>query len=186
MCGGSEWRCISLLFSIHFEARNPRQPKTSKKRGVALEVWSRWKILSGVGFFDMADDLPASSLTLLQRCSARTTSCLWGSPSVGALKLVPCSGILWLSWRFHDGNFIRPVLEEQHWQTVEGRECIIHLGWPLGEVSSKGNPLWLLSGGSQAAPFSSLLVFSCEASDVGPLTFWTADAARMLLLRIDH
>lgn len=130
MCGGSEWRCISLSFSVHdhFKAQNPRQPKTSKKMGIALEVWSGWKMLSGVGFFDMANDPLASSLTPVQRCSARTTPWFWGSSAVGALRLFPCSGKLWFSWRFHDGNFIRHVLEEQHWRTLEGGERIIHSG----------------------------------------------------------
>ena len=89
---------------------------------------------------------------------------------MGALKLVPCSGRLWLSWRFHGGDFIAHILQEQRWRTVEGGERVIHPGYHVGEVSSKEILHHLSQVMCRQVRSHPYLVFLLRRSHVGPRT----------------
>ena len=127
----------------------------------------------------------ACSLTPLQWCSASTAPCFWGLSVVGALKLVPCWGRFWLSWRFHGGDFIASVfhmssaggqwreestLSTQGWQRFPAREVPHHFSQALSRhVHSHAN-----------------LVSTLRKSPLGPHAVWASNASMKLLLKIDH
>lgn len=126
MYSRNKWKCcISLLFPVH------GKQKTARKSDLHWRTDPDGKYCLGC-FFNLAHDKVmgsdplASFLTPLQWSSASTTPHFWGSSVAGALKLVPGSGRLWFSWRFHGGDFTPHVLQEQRWRTVWGGDRVTH------------------------------------------------------------
>lgn len=125
---------LIIFYSWPFWGTESKQPK----RRVASEVWSRWKILPGVGFFDMANDPLASSLTPVteMQCKDHFVSLRLiysGSTKISPLfrKTLAFLEILW--WKFHQTRSWRAVLEDSG-----GRGVLC----PPGITSGRGFQQW--------------------------------------------